>query len=110
NAMRLGSVSNAQILGGINPVADVDYYRFNANAGNRVWAYLYTQGASSSTDSQLYLLNSLSQTVQFDDDGGSQASLSSGIAGVTLTQTGSYYLLAKQYSNGLTMNPYNLYL
>src|SRR5204863_1185224 len=29
----LGSVSRAQVLGSINPIGDVDYFRFNANAG-----------------------------------------------------------------------------
>ena len=63
-----------------------------------------------SRTSRLNLLNSLSQTVQFDDDSGSQANFSSAIAGVTITQTGTYYFLVRQFSNSSTINVYTLYI
>ncbi|HKP52765.1 MAG TPA: hypothetical protein VJ183_08925, partial [Chloroflexia bacterium] len=106
----LGSKFDAEVRGAINSAGDVDYYSFVANAGDRIWAYAFTLGAVSSTDTQLQLLNALSQTLQFDDDNGSQADLSSAIAGKVVTQTATYYLRVNAFSSTSTINPYTLFI
>jgi photosystem II stability/assembly factor-like uncharacterized protein len=102
----------AQVSGSIDPIGDIDYYSFQAAAGDRVWAYVYTNDSTDSTDSQLSLRNSLGQEVQFDDDNGSQAGLSSAIAGAYITQTGTYYLRVNDYDDpgDDTIVPYALYV
>ncbi|MGA7729924.1 MAG: PPC domain-containing protein, partial [Chloroflexia bacterium] len=105
-----GPKNNAEVRGQINVAGDVDYFSFTANAGDRIWAYAFTLGATSSTDSQLQLLNALSQTLQFDDDNGSQADLSSAIAGRVITTTGTYYLRINAFSAASTIAPYTLFI
>src|SRR5262249_34118239 len=99
--------------GGVSPNGDVDYYSFTANAGDRVYAATMTSGsAGSSTDSQLTLLASDGTTViEFDDDNGSFATLSSSIAGATIPATGTYYLKVNDFTAGTTSErPYELHL
>lgn len=98
----------------VYPVADVDYYSFQATAGDRVYAGTMTffGPATSSTDSQLRLIASDGVTViEFDDDNGSHAGLSSSIAGATIPSTGTYYLQVNDFDavNGLIFG-YDLYL
>jgi hypothetical protein len=106
----LGSKNNAEVRGAINSAGDIDYYSFVANAGDRIWAYAFTLGAVSSTDTQLQLLDALSTTLQFDDDNGSQADLSSAIAGKVVTQTATYYLRVNAFSSTSTVMPYTLFI
>ncbi len=109
-AMQLGSKNNAEVRAQINAAGDIDYFSFVANAGDRIWAYAFTLGATNSTDSQLQLLNSISQTLQFDDDNGSQADLSSAVAGKVVTQTGTYYLRVNAFSSTSTIYNYTLFI
>jgi hypothetical protein len=110
NAQMLATANNVELRGAINPAGEVDYYGFAATSGQRVWAYAYTLGAVNSTDSQMYLANALSQTLQFDDDNGSQGSLGSDIAGAPITTTGSFYLELNDFGNNGTINPYSLFV
>jgi hypothetical protein len=103
-------IAGAEVRGGITPAGDVDFYSFSANAGDRIWSYINTSNATSSTDSVLTLLNSVSTTLQLDDDNGSQSSLSSAIAGAPITQTGTYALQVRQFGGATIMNPYSLYI
>ncbi len=68
--------------------------------------------AGSSTDSQLTLLASDGTTViEFDDDNGSFAGLSSSIAGATIPTTGTYFLKVNDFTAGTTTErPYELHL
>lgn len=96
------------------PNGDVDYYSFQGNAGDRVYASTLTSlaPANSSSDSQLTLLSADGTTViEFDDDNGSFAPLSSSIAGATLPSTGTYYLKVNDFTAGTTNERfYRLYL
>ncbi|HEX8231603.1 MAG TPA: S-layer homology domain-containing protein [Chloroflexia bacterium] len=103
NSQMLSDTFDSEIRGFIDYGGDVDYFAFTANAGDRIWAYAFTLGAVSSTDSQLQLVNALGQTVQFDDDNGSQADLSSAIAGGVITQTATYYLRINAFSGTSTI-------
>lgn len=98
----------------VYPVADVDYYSFQATAGDRVYAATMTTFGppTSSTDSQLRLIASDGTTViEFDDDNGQHATLSSSIAGATIPTTGTYYLQVNDFDaiNGVIFG-YDLYL
>ncbi len=68
--------------------------------------------AGSSTDSQLTLIASDGITViEFDDDNGFFAGLSSTIAGATIPTTGMYFLRANDFTAGTASErPYELYL
>ncbi|HWU52201.1 MAG TPA: proprotein convertase P-domain-containing protein, partial [Tahibacter sp.] len=116
-----GSAATASPLSGTNlvvranlfPNGDIDFYSFQANAGDRVYAALMTAfSAGSSTDSQLTLLASDGATVvEFDDDNGSFAGLSSSIAGATIPTTGTYYLKVNDFTAGTTSErSYELHL
>ena len=94
------------------PNGDIDFYSFTANAGDRVYAAAMTSGsAGSSTDSQLTLLASDGTTViEFDDDNGSFAGLSSSIAGAVIPTTGTYFLKVNDFTAGTTSErPYELH-
>lgn len=114
-----GTSATASPLGGTSvrvqanlfPNGDVDFYSFTATAGDRVYAATMTSfSAGSSTDSQITLLASDGTTViEFDDDNGSFAGLSSSIAGATIPTTGTYYLRINDFTAGTTSErPYEL--
>lgn len=116
-----GTFATASPLGGTNLVArgnlfpngDIDFYSFTANAGDKVYAAIMTSGsAGSSTDSQLTLLASDGTTViEFDDDNGSFAALSSTIAGATIPTNGTYFLKVNDFTAGTTSErAYELHL
>ena len=113
-ATPLGSTS-AKVRGSVYPIGDVDFYSFNAIAGDRVYAAIMTVfSASNSTDSQLRLIGSDGTTViEFDEDDGSLGALSSSIAGAVIPTTGTYYLQVNHFSATAataTLRPYDLYL
>jgi uncharacterized repeat protein (TIGR01451 family) len=116
-----GTTATASPLGGTNLVArgmlfpngDVDFYSFTALAGDRVYAATMTSfSAGSSTDSQLTLLAPDGTTViEFDDDNGTFAALSSTIAGAVIPTNGTYFLRVNDFTAGTTSErPYELHL
>jgi len=105
--------TNAVVRANLFPNGDIDFYSFQANAGDRVYAATMTSfSAGNSTDSQLTLLASDGTTViEFDDDNGSFAGLSSSIAGATIPTTGTYFLKVNDFTAGTTTErPYELHL
>jgi subtilisin-like proprotein convertase family protein len=105
--------SGDRIRANLLAAGDIDYYRFEAQAGERVFAATVTAGsANASADSQLTLLASDGTTVlEFDDNDGSQAPSASSIAGRTIPANGTYYLKVNDASNSsATEIPYDLYL
>jgi subtilisin-like proprotein convertase family protein len=92
------------------PDGDIDFYKFTATAGDKVFAAVMTSAAGvsgSSADSQLTLLASDGTTViEFDDDNGSYAGLSSSIAGATIPATGTYYLKVNDFTPTTTNQRY----
>ncbi|MBL8299140.1 MAG: DUF11 domain-containing protein [Rhodanobacteraceae bacterium] len=96
--------TNTVIRANLYPNGDNDFFSFQANAGDRVYAALMTSAsAGNSTDSQLRLFASDGTTVlEFDDDNGSFAALSSTIAGTTIPTTGTYYLRVNDFTAGTT--------
>ena len=105
--------TNVVVRANLFPNGDIDFYSFTANAGDRIYAATMTSfSAGSSTDSQLTLLASDGTTViEFDDDNGSFAGLSSSIAGATIPTTGTYFLKVNDFTAGTTTErPYELHL
>ncbi len=102
-----------KMRGYIFPAGDIDYYSFTANAGDKVYAAVQTSfSAGNSTDCQLTLIASDgTTTIEFDDDNGSFAALSSTIAGATIPTSGTYYLKVNDFTAGTgSERPYDLYL
>ncbi len=85
---------SAVVEGNIFPNADVDYYAFTAQAGDKLYAAVMSSfSASGNNDSQLRLFNTDGTTlIEFDEDDGSLGTLSSTLAGATLPVAGTYYL------------------
>lgn len=104
--------SEVKIRGGVFGNGDLDWFRFTAAAGARVYAAVMTSYSSSaSTDSQLRIFGSDGTTlIEFDEDDGSLGGLSSSIAGATLAVGGTYYVQVKHFSATNTLRPYELYL
>jgi subtilisin-like proprotein convertase family protein len=112
-ATPLSLVNGAAVIqGNAFPNGDVDYYSFTGSAGDRVYAAVVASASASGTnDSQLTLLGTDGTTVvEFDDDNGSFGSLSSSIAGATLTAAGTYYLKVNHFSATGQLRGYRLYL
>ncbi len=105
--------TNVVIRANLFPNGDIDFYSFSATAGDRIYAATMTSfSAGNSTDSQITLLASDGTTViEFDDDNGSFAALSSSIAGAIIPTTGTYFLRINDFTAGTTSErPYELHL
>jgi uncharacterized repeat protein (TIGR01451 family) len=107
------ATTNTVVRANLFPAGDIDFYSFTATAGDRVYAATMTAfSAGNSTDSQLTLLASDGTTViEFDDDNGSFAGLSSSIAGATIPTSGTYFLKVNDFTAGTTSErPYELHV
>lgn len=122
NALDLTALRQT-VAGAITPAADADYFSFNAPAGARVWASVDTGGTqnagATSRDSVLTLFGPDGTTVIEEDnddgigngnDGTSESSLASTIAGRTLSAAGVYYLRVRASGSGSLINPYALHI
>src|SRR5512143_4116367 len=103
--------------GSISPAADVDYFSFTAQPGDKLWAFVDTSGSTADRDSilTLYGPDGTTQIEQDDDDGtgtncGSTIATfqSSTIAGRTLTAGGTYFLRVEDFDPGQVINSYRL--
>lgn len=101
----------AKLQGDIFPTADVDYYSFNALAGDRVYISTMTSATTNgSTDSYVTLYASDTVTViEFDDNDGSLGASSSVIAGALIPSSGTYYIKVNQPTSTSLRN-YFLYV
>lgn len=115
-----GTTGTASLLTGTNfvvraplfPAGDIDFYTFSGTAGDRLYLALMTSAsAGNSTDSQLTLLDTDGTTViEFDDDNGSLAGLSSSIAGAILPSTGTFFIKVNDFTAGTASErPYELH-
>ena len=92
--------SGQRVRATVGPALDVDYYRFSAQAGDRVFAATMTNasaggnsGAPGAQNTQLTLLGGNGTTVlEFDDDNGAFGASSSSISGAAIPAAGTYYL------------------
>ncbi len=117
------ATSPAIVVGAVTPGTDRDFFKFDAPAGAKLWAYVDTGGTqnlgATSRNSllTLYAANGTTVIEQDDDDGtgngcdGTQeTALSSAIAGRTLTAGGTYYLRVQQTTNNGVIDPYQIYV
>jgi uncharacterized repeat protein (TIGR01451 family) len=93
------------------PAADIDFFAIEAQAGDRLYAGVMTSAsAGSGTDSLLRVIAPDGTTViEADDNDGSFAAASSGLAGTTLASAGTYYLQVSSPSATATVRPYELH-
>lgn len=91
---------------------EVDYYRFEATAGTRVFASTITAaGMPTPADTVLALLGSDGTVLEEDDDGGSLARAASSIAGAQIPSDGTYFLEVGDAGDATaTPAPYDIYL
>jgi subtilisin-like proprotein convertase family protein len=104
--------SGERVRGDLAPAGDVDYYRFHAEAGERVFTAVINAGAAESmTDARLTLEDENSTPIEVDDDNGSQSAQAPSIAGAVIPTSGTYYLKVSDDGGdeGPTENPYYLY-
>ncbi len=103
--------TNVVARANIFPNADVDWYSFSANAGDRVYAAVMTSfSASGSTDSQLRLFQSDGTTlIEFDDNDGSLGGTSSSIAGAAIPSAGTYFFQVNHFSATGQLRSYDLH-
>ena len=109
-AQVLSNTEGLELVGRIAPTGnDIDFYQFDAAAGDRIWVYGYTLGALGGNDLQLTLTDAASNPIQFDDDNGSQDVLSAAIAGAIIPATGTYQL---KVNSGYfaSIDPYRLFI
>jgi subtilisin-like proprotein convertase family protein len=102
-----------RVRASLQPAGDVDYYRFEAHAGDRVFANVVTAGQlAAPADSKLTLLAADGTTpLEVDDDNGSQQALASSIAGARIPSDGVYYLRVEDARGASAIAaPYDLYL
>jgi cysteine-rich repeat protein len=94
------------------PIGDPDYFAFQGNAGDKVYAATMTSSSVTTTsDTLIQVLQPDGTTViEEDDDNGTLSSLSSVIAGATLTQSGTHYIRVTPFSTTAPVLGYDLHL
>jgi subtilisin-like proprotein convertase family protein len=104
--------TNVVGIGSIYPQSDIDYWSFQATAGDRIYAATMTAESSSATfDTVLDLLSTNGTTIlETDDNDGSLAASSSSIAGRLLPATGTYYLKVTAIGFTPVVRPYYLHV
>lgn len=104
---------NGVVRGNVYPAADVDFYSFQALAGDRLYAAVQTSfdaSANNAGDSVLEVVASDGTTVlEADNNDGSFNGDASSIAGFTIPSTGLYYLKVRHASLARVIRPYDLY-
>jgi len=112
-AQAVVNVGNSAVIeGNISPIADVDFYKFTATAGDRIFVATITSFSSFSgatPDSLLTILASDGTTViERDDEDGSFSGSSSSIGGAVIPSDGVYYLKVNHFFGSGVMLPYRL--
>lgn len=100
-------MGDQRIRGALSVAGEVDFYRFVAKAGDRVFANVVT-----TADTKLTLLEGPAETtIEADDNDGSQFGTASSIAGAKIPADGTYYLKVED-ARGAAATPaaYDLYL
>ena len=102
-----------RIRASLLPAGDVDYYRFEAHAGDRVFASTITAGnMTAPADTNLTLFEADGATpIEEDDNGGSLFRSASSIAGAQIPSDGIYFLKVEDARGAAALvASYDLYL
>src|SRR5690606_13452742 len=108
-----GSVIRGSIYRVAPAPADVDFFSFDAAAGDKVYAAVQTLGSAAAGNSTLRLFDSDGTTLLEEDlDDGSLSGTSSSLAGTLIPAAGTYYLqvVVTGTTNSGRLAPYDLYL
>lgn len=95
--------------GSISPAGDVDYYKFQASAGDRIYAATMTELSPDGTDTALDVLDTDGTVIESDNDNGSFTDLSSSVAGVPIPGSGVYFLRVRCPGGSCQVIPYRLF-
>ena len=123
-ANTLGAAPVAIASGSVNPLGDLDFYKFTAPAGSKVWVYVDTGGTlvSGTRDSFIDLLGTDGTTViEADDDDGTsnggdgtvETGFGSAVAGRSITTAGDYFIRVRGFGvfpGTSVVNPYKLFV
>jgi len=103
--------NSAVILANIIPIGDYDFFSFQAEAGDRVYAATATGFSGSEYgDTYLALLDGEGAVIEEDWDDGTYDSFSSSIAGAVIPMAGTYYLkVTFQNDAEAEIRPYHLH-
>jgi hypothetical protein len=120
-ANQLTMAGGRAFVAGVITSGDLDFFRFTASAGSRIWILSDTGGpqggGATSRDTVIDLLAADGTTViENDDDDGTgnggdgtiETGLSSTIAGRTLMAGGTYFIRVRAFSPTGVINPYRL--
>ncbi len=105
-------MSGQRVRGGLSPVSDIDYYRFDANAGDLVFATTMTRALGSKDgETRLALLGADGVTaIEVDLENGSFGASSSNIAGAEIPADGTYFLEVSHPLPDGQLRVYDVYL
>ncbi len=106
---------NTTIQSKICPAGDMDFYKFNANAGDHIGVYVKADRTNPNAilDPYVYLLDSDGTSVLAEDDDRVLAQLTDSEISYWVKRTGTYYLKIKAFDypeSGNPPLPYTLYL
>ena len=111
-AEKINLASSPIIRGNIFPIGDLDFYSFNAQAGDTLFAATQTRGSvTGNGDTTLTVLDSDGVSVLEQDlNDGSFSTSASSISGLTLSNAGTYYILVTANAQTTSIRPYYLHL
>ncbi len=104
--------SGERVRGSLSPASDVDYYRFDASAGDLVFATTMTRAFGSvDGETRLALLGTDGLTaIEVDYENGSFGASSSSIAGAEVPVDGTYFLEVSHPLSEGQLPVYDVYL
>lgn len=106
-----GSIAVGSPVGGdICPGGDVDYYKFTANAGDRLSFDIEAKTIGSDLDTVLSLVNIDGATVLAENDDEVSSSLKDSYIYYTMPAAGTYYLRVQAWNHPLAEGKNNFYV
>ena len=108
--------SGSRVRGNVHADTDIDFYRFTAAGGDRIYAATMTgfssaAGGATQQDTVIDVISTNGSTVlENDDNDGLVADRASSIAGTVIQTSGTYFLRVTQFDPSSVVRPYDLYL
>ena len=90
---------NSSADGAICPGGDVDYYQFNASAGDQIGVYAQAQSIGSELDTYVFLLDGDGKSVLAANDDIVSGSRTDSYAAYHLARSGTYYIKVRAWNH-----------